>query len=132
MLKRYRTMLHKALNNRVALDYIPLQQHEVRKFMHHLVEDPSGFMDHVHLMAASIAIRIAYGYKVQSSDDRFVQIAEEMTTGFSDVITPAKWIVDMIPPLRHLPEWFPLAAFQRRAQYLKRLDLKYREEPFDY
>ncbi|KAG8711713.1 hypothetical protein FRC09_020456 [Ceratobasidium sp. 395] len=131
-LKRYRTMLNKALNNRVSLDYIPLQLHEVRRFMQRLVQDPDGFMDHIHLMAASIAVRIAYGYKVESSDDRLVQMAEELTTGFSDVVTPARWMVDMIPPLRYLPEWFPLAAFQRRAQHLRRLDQKYREEPFEY
>lgn len=35
-------------------------------------------------MAASIAIRIAYGYKVDSADDLFVQHAEEAMAAFSD------------------------------------------------
>ncbi|KAG8716961.1 hypothetical protein FRC09_014955 [Ceratobasidium sp. 395] len=96
--RRYRTLLHKGLSNRAALDYIPIQQHEVRRFMRRLVEEPSGFMDHVRLTAASIAVRIAYGYKIDSSDDWLVQMAEELTAGFADAVTPARWIVDIIPP----------------------------------
>ncbi|KAG8694180.1 cytochrome P450 1B1, partial [Ceratobasidium sp. 394] len=97
LLKRYRTMLHRALNNRVALDYVPLQQHEVRRFMARLVDSPDKFMAHVHLMAASIAVRIAYGYKVDSTDDRFVQMAEEIMEAFSDVTAPATWAVNVLP-----------------------------------
>ncbi|KAG8795189.1 hypothetical protein FRC12_017382, partial [Ceratobasidium sp. 428] len=132
LLKRYRTMLQRALNNRVALDYIPLQQHEVQRFMRRLVDQPNEFMAHVHLMAASIAIRIAYGYRVDSADDRFVQLAEELMTAFSSTMTPAKWAVNMFPPLRHLPTWFPLATFHRTAQYLRDLDAKSENEPFEF
>ncbi|KAG9092147.1 hypothetical protein FS749_015958 [Ceratobasidium sp. UAMH 11750] len=132
LLKRYRTMLQRALNNRVSLDYIPLQQHEVQRFMRRLIEQPSEFMAHAHLMAASIAVRIAYGYKVGSAEDRFVQTGEELTAAFSDVSTPAKWAVSVLPLLGYLPEWFPLAAFQRRAQYVRRLDNVAKTEPFEY
>ncbi|KAG8769166.1 hypothetical protein FRC12_005129 [Ceratobasidium sp. 428] len=131
-LKRLRTMLQKALNSRVAQDYIPLQQYEVGRLMQHLIEDPSGFMDHIHLLAARIAMRIAYGYKVDSADDRFVQNAEEVMAGFSDAMTPGKWFVNFLPLLRYVPAWFPLATFQRRAQYLKALDQVTQTEPFEY
>ncbi|KAG9091724.1 hypothetical protein FS749_016327 [Ceratobasidium sp. UAMH 11750] len=130
--KRFRTMLQRALNNRVSLDYIPLQQYEVQRFMQRLVENPAGFMEHVHLMAGSIAARIAYGYKVNSADDRFVQVAEEVMAGFTDAMTPGNWAVDFFPFLRYLPASFPLVAFQRRAQYLKRLDYIHQNEPFEY
>lgn len=49
VLKYYRTLLQRALNNRVALDYIPLQQQEVRKYMRRLAEKPSDFLEHIHL-----------------------------------------------------------------------------------
>ncbi|KAG9081024.1 hypothetical protein FRC06_005898 [Ceratobasidium sp. 370] len=87
-------------------------------------------------MAASIAIRIAYGYKVDSADDHFVQCAEELMAAFSDgkhmLSSPAKWAVNVLPLLRYLPEWFPLAAFQRRAQYVRRLDTVTKAETFEY
>ncbi len=47
--KRYRTMLSCALNNRVSLDYVPVQQHEVQRFLKRLLDQPSEFMEHVHL-----------------------------------------------------------------------------------
>ncbi|KAG8707789.1 hypothetical protein FRC08_000281 [Ceratobasidium sp. 394] len=132
LLKRYRTMLQRALNNRAALDYVHLQQHEVGRFIARLVDSPDKFMAHVHLMAASIAIRIAYGYKVDSADDRFVQMAEEIMVAFSDVVAPARWAVNVLPILQYLPEWFPPATFHRRARYLRELDNSSENEPFEY
>jgi cytochrome P450 len=48
-LKYYRTLLQRALNNRVALDYVLLQEHEVRRYMRRLIEAPDNFMKHIHL-----------------------------------------------------------------------------------
>ncbi|KAG8703983.1 hypothetical protein FRC09_003841 [Ceratobasidium sp. 395] len=118
LLKRYRTMLQRALNNRVSLDYIPLQQYEIQRFMRRLIDQPGEFMAHVHLMAASIAVRIAYGYKVNSADDHIVQAAEELMSAFSD--------------MRYLPEWFPLISFHRRARDIRRMDAVAQNEPFEY
>ncbi|KAG9103433.1 hypothetical protein FRC06_010851 [Ceratobasidium sp. 370] len=132
MLKRYRTMLNRALNNRVAPDYILLQQHEVQRFMKRLIEKPSEFMDHVRLLAASIAVRIGYGYKVESFNDRFVQTAEKHMAGFSECIQPWGWAVNIFPPLRYLPQWLPIAPFQRRALEARHTFSTHCEEPFAY
>ncbi|KAG8771280.1 hypothetical protein FRC12_003714 [Ceratobasidium sp. 428] len=109
-LKYYRTLLQRALNNRVAPDYIPLQKQEVRKFMWRLADNPVGFMENVHLMSASIAVRMAYGHKVESPDDRFVQSAEEVMSAFSDALRPAPTIY----------------------RILIRLGYAYRNEPFEF
>ncbi|QRV92903.1 cytochrome P450 family protein [Ceratobasidium sp. AG-Ba] len=139
-LKLYRTMLNRALNNRVALDYIPLQEDEVRKFMKHLVDEPEGFMGHVRLMrekptpslAASIAIRLAYGYKVASYDDPLVQTAEKHMEGFSDTTQPWNWVVNMVPALRYLPDWLPILPFQRRAKEIRGIFAAHRDRPFQF
>ncbi|KAG8679557.1 hypothetical protein FRC09_018897, partial [Ceratobasidium sp. 395] len=130
--KRHRTLLHRALNSRVAPEYIPLQQHETRRFMRRLLENPGQFMEHVHLMGASISIRIAYGYKVQSTDDRFVESAEKFMAWLSDVTRPGRWMVDLFPALRYLPAWFPLASFHHWAQFLKNFTVGHENEPFEY
>ncbi|KAG8782528.1 hypothetical protein FRC12_020695 [Ceratobasidium sp. 428] len=132
LLKRYRTMLQRALNSRVSQDYIPLQQNEAQKFMRRLVETPDDFMAHVHLMGAGIAIRIAYGYNANSSEDRFIQRADQLMTEFSDAATPGKWAVDMFPFLRNIPVWFPFAAFQRQARYWRNLNDAHQTEPFNF
>ncbi|KAG9080313.1 hypothetical protein FRC06_006799 [Ceratobasidium sp. 370] len=96
-LKYYRKLLQRALNNRVAPDYLPTQQYEVRRFMRRLVDDPAGFLEHVHCMSASIAVRLVYGHKVESLDDRFVQNAEGVMLAFADALKPVKWAVDIFP-----------------------------------
>ncbi|KAG8783567.1 hypothetical protein FRC12_019589 [Ceratobasidium sp. 428] len=131
-LKYYRTLLQRALNNRVALDYIPLQEHEVRRYMRRLIETPEKFMKHIHLLSASIAIRMVYGYKVDSSNDRFVQAAEEVMAVFSDVLSPGRWMVEVFPLLRYVPAWFPfMIVKQRLPGWQKSIDA-YENETFNY
>ncbi|KAG8788493.1 hypothetical protein FRC12_014494 [Ceratobasidium sp. 428] len=149
-LKYYRTLLQRALNNRVALDYIPLQEHEVRRYMRRLIEAPENFMKHIHLrvwiyhagndmlltrgnrLSASIAIRMVYGYKVDSSDDKFVQAAEEVMAVFSDVLSPGRWMVEVFPLLRYVPAWFPfMIVKQRLPGWQKSIDA-YENETFNY
>ncbi|KAF8600716.1 cytochrome P450 [Ceratobasidium sp. AG-I] len=132
LLKYYRTLLQKALNNRVALDYVPLQQQEVKKYMRRLMDKPSHFMEHIHLLAAGIAIRITYGYKVDSKQDPFVQTAEEAMSAFGDALTPGRWLVEMIPVLRYLPAWFPFATFKRKIAHWKQVNQAHRDRPFSY
>ncbi|KAF8671716.1 cytochrome P450 [Rhizoctonia solani] len=112
-LKHYRTLLQKALNNRVALDYLPLQEHEVKRLLRRLYETPEQFMEHVHLMAGSVAIRMVYGYKVDSAQDPLVQSAEKVMSIFSDIMTPGRWMIEVFPFLRYLPTWFPGTAFHQ-------------------
>ncbi|QRV85210.1 cytochrome P450 family protein [Ceratobasidium sp. AG-Ba] len=131
-LKQYRTMLNRALNNRVSQDYIPLQEQEVKKFMKRLVGEPEKFLDHVRLLAASLAVRLAYGYTIESFDDPIVETAEKWMAGFSDFIQPWSYAVNIIPSLRYLPEWLPIAPFQRRAIELRGVLKELREKPFHY
>ncbi|KAG8684478.1 hypothetical protein FRC08_013667 [Ceratobasidium sp. 394] len=131
-LKYYRTLLQRALNNRVALDYVPLQEHEVRRYMQRLVETPGNFMKHIHLLSASISIRMVYGYKVDSSDDRFVRAAEEVMAVFSDVLAPGRWMVEVFPLLRYVPAWFPFAIVKRKIRGWQKSIDAYENDTFDF
>ena len=42
-------------------------------------------------------MHIAYGYKVKSSDDYFVAMAEESMRVGSLAAAPGRWLVDSIP-----------------------------------
>ncbi|QRW03318.1 cytochrome P450 family protein [Ceratobasidium sp. AG-Ba] len=131
-LKYYRTLLQRALNNRVSLDYVPLQEYEVRRYMRRLVETPEKFMKHIHLLSASIAIRMVYGYKVDSADDRFVQAAEEVMAVFADVLSPGRWMVEVFPLLRYLPAWFPFTIIKRKIRVWQKSIDTYENDTFDY
>ncbi|CAE6437138.1 unnamed protein product [Rhizoctonia solani] len=131
-LKHYRTLLQRALNNRVALDYLPIQEHEVKRMMRRLYETPDRFMDHVHLMSGSVAIRMVYGYKVDSAEDPLVQSAEKVMSIFSDIMTPGKWMIESLPLLRFLPTWFPGATFHQMVASSRPILQSYAQNTFDF
>ncbi|KAG8758849.1 hypothetical protein FRC11_002930 [Ceratobasidium sp. 423] len=113
LLRHYRTLLQRALNHRVALDYLPLQEHETKRLLRGLYNSPERFMQHIHLMAGSIAIRMVYGYKVDSPGDRLVQSVEQAMAILSDIMAPGRWMVEVFPLLRYIPKWFPGATFHK-------------------
>ncbi|QRV74363.1 cytochrome P450 family protein [Ceratobasidium sp. AG-Ba] len=130
--KQFRALLQRAMNKRAALDYIPMQQHEIRRFMRCLVQDPEKFVDYVHLMAASIAIGVSYGYKTESIKDHYVKAAEGSMVALADFMSPGKWAVDICPPLRYLPTWFPFFRFHQHAKFVRHLKNVAKTEPFEY
>ncbi|QRW06340.1 cytochrome P450 family protein [Ceratobasidium sp. AG-Ba] len=131
-LKLYRSMLNRALNNRVAADYVPLQQHEVQRFMLRLIDKPTEFMSHVRLLVSAITVRLAYGYKVDSYQDEFIQTAEKHMQGFADLSKWWGWMVNIFPALKYGPNWPSIIPFRRRAQELIQIMNDNREKPFAY
>ncbi|KAF8670832.1 Heavy metal translocatin [Rhizoctonia solani] len=118
LLKHYRTLLQRALNNRVVLDYLPLQEHEAKRLLRRLYDTPERFMQHIHLMAGSVAIRMVYGYRVDSPDDRLVQAAEQVMAIFSD--------------MRYIPRWFPGATFHKATASWVPILQATEDETFEY
>ncbi|GAB1518047.1 hypothetical protein RhiTH_001105 [Rhizoctonia solani] len=132
LLKHYRTLLQRALNNRVVLDYLPLQEHEAKRLLRRLYDTPERFMQHIHLMAGSVAIRMVYGYRVDSPDDRLVQAAEQVMAIFSDIMAPGRWMVEIFPLLRYIPKWFPGATFHKATASWVPILQATEDETFEY
>ncbi|KAB5593510.1 Cytochrome P450 family protein [Ceratobasidium theobromae] len=131
-LKHYRTLLQRALNNRVVLDYLPLQEYEVKRLLRRLFEAPEQFMRHIHLMAGSITVRMVYGYKVDSHNDQLIQTAEKVMEIFSDVTSPGRWMVEVFPLLRFIPTWFPGVTFRKALKAWTPVIHAHENEPFDF
>ena len=75
---------------------------------------------------------IAYGIKVQDSDDRYISLAEEVIQGGSEASIPGAFWVDFLPILAYVPSWFPGAGFQKKAAHWRKLNATLIEEPFRY
>ncbi|SJK97106.1 uncharacterized protein ARMOST_00356 [Armillaria ostoyae] len=57
----------------------------------------------------------AFGYQTVKNDE-FVRIAEEAQLAMVSAARPGAYLVDFIPFLKYIPEWFPGAHFQRVAR----------------
>ncbi|TFK33693.1 cytochrome P450, partial [Crucibulum laeve] len=85
----------------------PRETEYVHQLLFKLLEDPDHFLEHIRHMVGSVALSITYGIKVQPSNDPFINLAERAMTGISESLVAGAFLVDTIPILKYVPEWFP-------------------------
>jgi hypothetical protein len=64
---------------------------------------------------AATIMNVAYGIKVKDSDDPYILNAEEALYGLAEAGIPGTFLVDFLPFLKYVPNWFPGATFKRKA-----------------
>ncbi|KAF5357112.1 hypothetical protein D9756_006792 [Leucocoprinus leucothites] len=101
-----------------------------KKFMLDLLDSPDDAWNHMIQMVAGAIISIAYGIEVKGKGDPHIKLAIEGSQSLIDTMVPGKYLVDSLPFLKHLPEWFPGANFKREAKGFKILTDRFREAPF--
>ncbi|KAJ7892602.1 cytochrome P450 [Mycena leptocephala] len=114
--KTYRKMMHHAFNPAASQMYWEVQEHEARVLVDIILKSPDDLSEHLRRNAAAVIMKIAYGYSVTRNDDPVVALAEEGMRVGSLGGAPGKWLVDSLPFLRFLPEWFPGAGFKIKAK----------------
>ncbi|KAJ4493679.1 cytochrome P450 [Lentinula edodes] len=81
-------------------------------------------------LAASTILGIAYGIDVQEDNDPYVDAAERALVSLGLGIAPGVFLVESIPALKYIPEWFPGAGFKRKAREWARYSTIMRELPY--
>ncbi|KIY53287.1 putative cytochrome P450 oxidoreductase [Fistulina hepatica ATCC 64428] len=113
-----RKAVHKAIGTRAASNkYLEFQDESIRRMMHDIMTTPKNSYQHIRTMVGASALYIAYGYSVsRSSNDPLVDLAETGILLASFSALPGRWLVDMVPLLRFVPERFPGAGFKEVAR----------------
>lgn len=81
-------------------------------------------------MVGATILDIAYGIEVLPTGDPYIRTAEASFESVCQATLPGAFLVDMLPILRHVPEWMPGAGFQRKAKEWKKLTDAVHQEPF--
>ena len=63
---------------------------------------------------------MTYGIKVQPYDDPYIKIAGDAVAVIAELLIPGAFLVDFIPILKYVPEWFPGAKFQSKAAVMRK------------
>ncbi|KAG2067299.1 cytochrome P450 [Suillus decipiens] len=113
--KTYRTALKASLSTRTIQNYESLQTEQSRVLLDGLNRNPEHFVDHIKRNTAATVLYLAYGWKVTENVDYFINILLEGMKISLTLTQPGRWLVEVIPPLRFLPSWFPGAGFKRVA-----------------
>ncbi|KAK6988672.1 cytochrome P450 [Favolaschia claudopus] len=96
-----------------------------------LFEGPKEYRSHLNRFAGEIMISLAYGADAAAVDEApYIHLAEQAVKSIASALVPGRFLVDVFPVLRYVPEWFPGAQFQTIARKGKKLAEKTRDVPF--
>lgn len=74
---------------------------------HRFCSDQCSIMIMFQSMAGSNILSTAYGIEVLPSSDPYVAVAEDALDSIAKVAVPGAFLVESIPLLKYIPEWFP-------------------------
>ncbi|OSD02813.1 cytochrome P450 [Trametes coccinea BRFM310] len=96
--------------------YRPTEAKSAHRFLLDLQRRPESLMDNLRHLAGATIMSIGYDIEVQPEDDPYVQTAEEAVASIAETTNAGSYLVDVIPILKYVPEWFPGAGFKKQAR----------------
>ncbi|THU94381.1 cytochrome P450 [Dendrothele bispora CBS 962.96] len=146
--KRQRRLMNMAFSTTRIPAYHPLIERETHLFLKRLISIPKDAegnqltpeqaqVNHIPLIrryAGQLTLSVIYGYQAEEHNDPFLNLAEECVDILSNKIASGGgiWPVDIIPVLRHLPEWMPGAGFLKKAREWKAKMNEFVDEPYQW
>ncbi|KAF8840877.1 cytochrome P450 [Paxillus ammoniavirescens] len=131
--RRYRKLFYHMFGNRSSTAiFNPIEEEETRRFLCNVLKRPDNLAAHIRATAGAIILKVTYGYTVQADEDPFVELADRAMANVSLVANPAAYLVDLIPALRYLPEWFPGTGFLQDAKKYRQLVTETVTRPHQY
>ncbi|KAK0469549.1 cytochrome P450 [Desarmillaria tabescens] len=130
--RTHRRMFHQYFQPRAILAYYPVQTKATLVLLQQLLKSPDECFHHVRHHAGSIIMKTVYGYDVEPNGDRFVHLADQALTSIRVAGAEGTFLVDYLPILKYIPDWFPGAKFKKLAQTWSKDVEDMKEEPFKY
>ncbi|KAH8116037.1 cytochrome P450 [Phellopilus nigrolimitatus] len=130
-LRKQRRMMQKHFNSQALSSFKTLQEDEVRKFLCRLLARPANFLDDIHGLVTRIILLIVYGHEVVSEDDPLIELVERCSRASTGAGSPGTTILDLFPPLRHIPAWLPGMNLKRHALETRKLVDQASNVPYD-
>ncbi|KAJ7644020.1 cytochrome P450 [Roridomyces roridus] len=131
--RKYRRMFHQHFRKEAIPDYRPTQVRKIHDLLRRLVATPEDFYVHIKTLAAGIIMAITYGHEVQTTQDRFVDLAHEVNDKVAAGVQPGAFAVNSFPFLRHIPAWIPgCGGFHEFARDTRIVIAEHLDAPFDF
>jgi hypothetical protein len=71
-------------------------------------------------LVGSTTLSMTYSIKILPYNDPYIKISEEAAQAMAELLVAGAFLVDIIPILKYVPEWFPGATFQRKAATMRK------------
>ncbi|EJT98949.1 cytochrome P450 [Dacryopinax primogenitus] len=131
--RQYRRLFAQAFSSRAVQTYYwGIQTQEMRRACLEMLDGTQkNPITAVKRALASIISRIVYSKKIETFDDPYIVRVTNQLRNFERLSRPGRYLVELLPFLRHLPVWFPGAGFKREGLRIKEDVLDLVEEPFN-
>ncbi|KAJ6473454.1 cytochrome P450, partial [Mycena vulgaris] len=126
----HRRLFHSVFHNETAQLFRPKELTATHELLRRILHNPDGLMGHLRHMAGEIIISVAYGINVLPKDDPYVTLTERALHSFVSAMVSGRFLVDSLPILKYVPEWFPGASFRRKARVWRELSRSMVDKPF--
>ncbi|KAJ3552033.1 hypothetical protein NM688_g4375 [Phlebia brevispora] len=125
-----RRAFHHDFNPDSVRKFRPVEERAAYQFLRNLLERPLDVMEHLRHMAGSEIMKIAYAIDVKGKDDPYILTAEHAVESISATTNAGSYLVDILPFLKYIPEWFPGAKFQKEARMWRESVMKMLHVPY--
>ncbi|KAI1035635.1 hypothetical protein LB504_006129 [Fusarium proliferatum] len=117
-LRSHRKKAHLCLKSEASISSNDtIQEIEVGHFLLHLLRDPDRLVEHIQKQAGSVIVKVVYGYTAeQFKPDPLLSTVRKVVDEFGIAAKPGAFMVDLIPILKYIPDWFPGASFKTTAK----------------
>ncbi|KAI0659781.1 O-methylsterigmatocystin oxidoreductase [Cubamyces menziesii] len=117
-----RRLLSRYFQPNTVPQYRAVQQREARRFLNVLLRDQNDLDGSLKLLLCKTSITTVYGIPSEEVGEHFAHILSEAGVGLSEAFEHGAFIVELLPWLRHVPNWVPGTAWKKRlvrwkAQY---------------
>ncbi|KAJ6525781.1 cytochrome P450, partial [Mycena vulgaris] len=110
----------------------PGEMEAAQVFLHRLLDSPAKFERHLRHRAGMGILFTAYGINVQPEDDPHVDISENAFHAMACTGNRGAYLVDSLPFLKWVPDFFLGAGFKKEARELCKSVLAVPEAPYSF
>lgn len=128
--RRHRRAMHEKFHPTASEAYKPVQLKHTRDLLKRLLQDPEHYSGHIRQVAGAIIMEITYGIHVKEKDDPYILTAEQALIAAGEAAVPGRFIVDILPWMKYIPEWVPGASFKAQARIWRKYIIDMAELPF--
>ncbi|KAF7297151.1 Cytochrome P450 [Mycena indigotica] len=115
-----RKIVQQAFSKQSLMSYGSQLEKCTESLINDLFVQPSEFMAHFKRMSTTFIMSTVYGIEVKAgSGDPFIGANEAAVDGLKAAGIAGRFLVDTLPILKYVPEWFPGADFKRLAREWK-------------
>ncbi|KAF9061653.1 cytochrome P450 [Rhodocollybia butyracea] len=115
--KERRKLFHKEFTPPATLLHRPRELEATRKALVKFLDNPDGdYLSKFRHLSSTIILGTAYGIDVQNDNDPYVNVSERAVYAITQAGNIPSYLVDQIPALKYIPEWFPGGNFKKQAR----------------